>query len=859
MAAAPSLSRRTTETLRQAFLGAPGYPRDSMRTAPRVILLVVVVFSVLSMHEVRAQTGEVVVSSDLELLSLGDISGGGRVTWLLTGEQASELRTKIIQMYDEKPMWPRGFTYECQITTHPSVTPPRVLNNQALDVAEATMFLAHLENELEGGSRPLTGTDFRFVRITRADRAEQDLPADQSSSGLVGTTINTTQNIEIRFIFNAGTRSPGRSFDQMNESIASAVHNVFSFDAFDYTSRAGCQSPWSPFPAVNGWWRVPPNPNSTFGPGDFLWHGNRTAGNRTVIPWVDLGAYPTDAANATSYSEDIPIGTPTRIDLRFATRATMTFDHTGGAAPGDLLLVQVRTQQSSWTNLTATNDGDGDPAVDAFPPNVLGSSSFDLSPWLGELIYVRLLFTANGDATTGGTGYFVRNIRVQAPSLVTGLIDHRHIDFVVGFLSFSDFRTTDVGAHLIRTPAGEIMFYNARYTAGNAPSDQARFATFDFLENPQILFVLLVVAAWLIGLFQSRFYERFRIDHPAKMRAGVEKTKWLHWTGRIVILLLVLFYFFPTVFGAGLFISGAVSWGLSIGSAVGVSAFTWFWYDRRGKRIPPVPELDATVVHPSELPPPQPTADDMVVRLVCAHCDMDIDDVAHAYRCQCGNLYNRVHAAELGTCGNCARTLDVVPEPGESMVTIKCPFCGELQVLEERTVLKVTRCENCHMVLEEIPPRYNYLVITEQPVLAYDWFKAVVKAGTPGLVMSTTFPEKLKREFDLPEGAELYWLSDTSPGPRTLDPRRLDFEIMRALSNFVKNNKGGALVIDGLEYLVVENSFDRVLKFIKKVNDLASVHDATMFVPITPTGLGPEEMTLLRKEFDKVETVPTKT
>jgi hypothetical protein len=221
-------------------------------------------------------------------------------------------------------------------------------------------------------------------------------------------------------------------------------------------------------------------------------------------------------------------------------------------------------------------------------------------------------------------------------------------------------------------------------------------------------------------------------------------------------------------------------------------------------------------------------------------------------------VYHRVHAAEAGTCRNCGRLLDVVPEPGESMVTIKCPFCSELQVLEERTVLKVTRCDNCQMILEEIPQRYNYLVITDEPVFAYDWFKAVVKTGTPGLVMSTTFSEKLKREFDLPEGVELYWLSDTNPGTRTLDPKRLDFEIMRALSNFVKNNKGGVLVLEGLEYLVVENSFDRVLKFIKKVNDLASVHDATMFVPVTPTGLGPEEMTLLKKEFDKVEVVSTK-
>jgi DNA-directed RNA polymerase subunit RPC12/RpoP len=815
-----------------------------MGTASRLGVLIVLTFSLLSIYQVKAQTGEVIVSSDLELLSLGDVSGGGRITWLLTGEQATELRVKILRMYDERMNWPRGFAFECQVT---GATTTSVANG-VLESAEVTSYLAHLENELEGVLRPVLGTEFRFVRVTRADRAEQDLPAEASSSGLVGTTNATSQGIEIRFIFNANTRSLGRAFDQMNITLANAVHNVFTFEAFDDTSLQGCPSPWFPFPALGGWWRVPPP--SQFPPGQFLWHGNRSA-----VPWVDQGAYEPGARNETGFSSDS--FQLTRLDLRFASNANLTFDHSGGAAPGDVLLVQVSADRIAWQNVTAV--GDQNAPVDTFPTNVLGSSTFDLSPWLGQQPYVRLLFTANGDATTSGFGYFVRNIRVDAPSRVQGQIDHRHIDLVVGFLSFSNFRTTDVGAHLIRTPVGEVMFYNARYSADDPPGDSARFAAFDFVENPQILFVILAVSWWLLGLFQGRFYERFRIDHPVKMRAGVAKTKWVHWIGKVTVLLLTLFYFFPTMLGAGLFASGLAFWVMCITSVVGVSGFTWFWYDRRAKQIPPEPELEPGEHAAAGLLPPSPLAEAPMLLMVCATCGADIEDVTEAYRCPCGETYHKPHAEELGTCGNCGRKLQVVPEPVKAMVTIKCPWCSELQMLEEGTILKVTRCEDCRMVLEEIPTRYNYLVITEDPVLAYDWLKAVVRTGVPGLVMSTTFPEKLKREFELADGVELYWLSDTSPGPRTLDPRRLDFEIMRALSNFVKNNKGGALVLDGIEYLVVENSFDRVLKFVKKVNDLASVHDATMFVPITPTGLGPEEMTLLRKEFDKVETVASKT
>ena len=117
--------------------------------------------------------------------------------------------------------------------------------------------------------------------------------------------------------------------------------------------------------------------------------------------------------------------------------------------------------------------------------------------------------------------------------------------------------------------------------------------------------------------------------------------------------------------------------------------------------------------------------------------------------------------------------------------------------------------------------------------------------------MSTTFQDKLRKEFGL-EGVDLYWLTDTDTGPKSIDPKRLDFEMMRTLSNFIKRTNGGAVLLDGLEYLVVENSFDRVLRFIKQVTDLSSVHEVTLIVPVTAGSLGADELSMLRKEFDRV-------
>ncbi|HEV8594326.1 MAG TPA: DUF835 domain-containing protein, partial [Thermoplasmata archaeon] len=434
-----------------------------------------------------------------------------------------------------------------------------------------------------------------------------------------------------------------------------------------------------------------------------------------------------------------------------------------------------------------------------------------------------------------------------------GQIEFNHVDYVVGFLSFSHFDSPDVSPQLIRTPVGEVLYYNALYDTGDVPRDTARYATFDFIENPQVLFILMAVAVWLIGLLQDKSYEGFRRKHPGSFRATATRVKWLHWSARIVMLLLVLLYFFPTMFGASRMIGGGVFWVLSIASVGGMNGFTWFWYSHRAKLIPREAGLGTGEQLGSDLPPPPPTGEDMG-RMICAQCDQDILGSAEAYQCACGQWYHIPHALDLGTCKNCGRALEPGAPPETKMVTVKCPTCQEINVVEEGVDLAFAKCSACGVILKEIPKGYNYLLISDEPHAAYEWFNSVVRKGIPGLCMSTTFPEKLRREYGLPD-VELYWVSDTNPGPRTLDPKRLDFEIMRALSNFVKNNKGAALVLDGLEYLVVENSFDRVLKFIKKVNDLASVHDATMFVPVTPTGLGPEEMTLLRKEFDKVESI----
>jgi ribosomal protein S27E len=245
----------------------------------------------------------------------------------------------------------------------------------------------------------------------------------------------------------------------------------------------------------------------------------------------------------------------------------------------------------------------------------------------------------------------------------------------------------------------------------------------------------------------------------------------------------------------------------------------------------------------------------MALAVPCSVCLEDLHDVAtEGIKCRCGQVFHKDCAAKAERCPNCNRLLEAVKPKEKRMLTIKCPSCSDIVLVEGDADLLRTNCESCGSILQEVAEGYNYLIVDDNPSVAYEEFITILKKEVPGLTISTTFPEKLRKEFDIGD-VNLFWLSDTvtDPSVKTIDPKRLDFEMMRAVSNFFKETPRGVLMLDGIEYLVVENGFDRVLRFVKKVNDLASVNDATIFVPLTPNSLASDEFAMLRKEFDKVQ------
>ncbi|MEW5936491.1 MAG: DUF835 domain-containing protein [Candidatus Thermoplasmatota archaeon] len=447
-----------------------------------------------------------------------------------------------------------------------------------------------------------------------------------------------------------------------------------------------------------------------------------------------------------------------------------------------------------------------------------------------------------------------------------------HMDYRVGVISYWETEKVSGSIYVFRTPAGEVVSYSARFQYDNEwliPQDKISYSSFNFLENPQVLFILIFVCGYLLSSIPNRMFAAYKLAHPRRMRHKAKRILWLHILNKVLILLLLIFYFVPNIamlFGSPWFFSGMYLWVMAPLLTVVIGVTAKVLYDRAAKKLPeevPLPPRRIAapaepgvrvVVEPSGAPAAPAASHPVPVPAtptgpLCTICKQAIHDEKKMVDCECGRAFHSDCVKEMKKCPFCEAYL---PGKAPKAAKIQCPTCGEINEVPEGSDLMEEKCKACGVPLETLEPGYNYLIVAGDRSIAYELLVGLVRSKKLiGLCITTTFPDKVRKEHDL-GNTEVIWLSDTSGDAKILNPKRLEFETMRTIGNFVKGRKDAVLMLDGFEYLVVENGFDKVLKFIKKINDLCSVNQATFIVPMGSGSATPDQMATLRKEFDQV-------
>jgi len=145
---------------------------------------------------------------------------------------------------------------------------------------------------------------------------------------------------------------------------------------------------------------------------------------------------------------------------------------------------------------------------------------------------------------------------------------------------------------------------------------------------------------------------------------------------------------------------------------------------------------------------------------------------------------------------------------------------------------------------------YCYVVRERKPFLAYKLFEQSVGEGIPGLCVTRQFPEKVRDAFDMKD-TRVLWLSHT-PGQDHHNPTSVG-TLATVICSFIERYKRCVVLIDGLEYLVINNGFQQVLRLVEHINEQVMQSRSTVIIPISPSAFSEKELALLERNIEVIE------
>ncbi len=143
-----------------------------------------------------------------------------------------------------------------------------------------------------------------------------------------------------------------------------------------------------------------------------------------------------------------------------------------------------------------------------------------------------------------------------------------------------------------------------------------------------------------------------------------------------------------------------------------------------------------------------------------------------------------------------------------------------------------------------------YLVKEKRPNIGFAMFKEAVANGAKGMLVAREHPDKLKQVHDI-DAAKIMWLT-RRVGVDHIDPTELSL-LSLEITKFVEKAGKSVVLIEGLEYVITQNNFESVLRFVNHLHDFVLAHDCAVIVIIDPRVLSTRELALLERSARIVE------
>jgi hypothetical protein len=156
----------------------------------------------------------------------------------------------------------------------------------------------------------------------------------------------------------------------------------------------------------------------------------------------------------------------------------------------------------------------------------------------------------------------------------------------------------------------------------------------------------------------------------------------------------------------------------------------------------------------------------------------------------------------------------------------------------------------------ELTPRRDlgrrgaYLIREPKAERVFSLFSDLLQSKARGLCITRIHPDDLRSRYPI-EGAGFIWLSKSAGGAAkgmaVAEPGAL-VDIASAISDFASDGGNAAVLLEGLEYMISQNGFPSIMRFLQKVNEKIVLNDSYLLISANPAAMKEQEYRLLAKE-----------
>ncbi len=145
---------------------------------------------------------------------------------------------------------------------------------------------------------------------------------------------------------------------------------------------------------------------------------------------------------------------------------------------------------------------------------------------------------------------------------------------------------------------------------------------------------------------------------------------------------------------------------------------------------------------------------------------------------------------------------------------------------------------------------FIYLVKEKRPYVAFQMFNEATSKGAKGMLVVREHPDRMMQLYKF-DARKILWLT-RRVGKDHADPTELSL-LSHKISRFVDESGRSVVLLEGLEYMITQNDFETVLRFVDHLHDFVLAHDCAVIVVVDPRVLSTRELALLERSAKIVE------